>query len=141
MTDYWTLTETYTGKGIRLYYPQNHSVSTIKPCTIMTAPNQTYTDNIALQFEGMTRSVNITVIVFDDDTDKSTGGDDIVTINEQLDYLENTILRQYGGSGWQLDGGPYSDTNIVLETIKYNREAEYPTVVFVELSFQMGTGI
>lgn len=95
------------------------------------------TENILLGVSGMQRDTEIRWAIHDDGTDKSNGtvstavtngdipsgefeNDTVVTLSEQVRYLQDWIHDPDFNAGWTLDhatGGMYSSREVFIETI------------------------
>lgn len=138
MTDYITLTETYNGKGIRLYYPQLLDSEIDNNILTLTTPCQAQSVNSLLRWSGTTETVKIHSFLFDDDTNKAVGGT-ATTIDEQIAWLKDTVNRPYSESAWTLDGGEWSSESVILHRIHIKRDKDEPLIAEVELTVEVGT--
>lgn len=91
-----------------------------KNATSIALPGQAPTSNIFLGISGMEQDITIDFFLYDDGTDRANGThtSTVVTVEEQLTYLRDTIHEPAFAAAWQLDhltGGVYANRDVFLE--------------------------
>lgn len=75
-----------------------------KPTMDMSLPGQSYRNTPLMALSGQTKSVSISFAIWDCGLDKSgENGDDIVTVTEQLEYLDDNFYDPDFSAKWTLD--------------------------------------
>lgn len=138
MVDYITLTETYNSKGIKLYYPQLLGCEIDNNILTLTAPCQASSTNSLLRWSGTTETIQIHSFLFDDGTNKATGGT-ATTIDEQIAWIKDYVNRPDSESAWTLDGGEWSSESCILHRIHIQRDKDEPLIAECTVTVEVGT--
>jgi len=111
------------GTAERTYdiYPiQTVDVSTAKEAFSIAPPGRSARENLLMGISGMQANISITATAYDDGTDRAndTHTSDVITVVEQLTYLEDTMHAPDFEAAWQLDhltGSAFNDDDVFLE--------------------------
>jgi len=76
-----------------------------KDATSISLPGQSYKKNVLMGISGQTSEIDISFYIHDDGTDKADGSytSTVVSIDEQIDYLKNTMQAPSFSAKWELD--------------------------------------
>ena len=114
-------------------YPYEYIISQIqsidtreeKPATSITPPGQGFRDNILMGMSGQTMNITINHRIHngnyssDESVDKANGtySSTVVTVDEQITYLQDVIHESSFNAEWTLTGGRFSGLPVYLENI------------------------
>lgn len=102
-----------------IYPIQEVTISSTKDAFSIAPPGLSAAENILLGVGGMQADIQITASVWDDGSDRSNGAN-VVTVEEQINYLEETMHAPDFSAGWQLDhltGDAFNDDEVFVENI------------------------
>lgn len=117
-------------------------------------------NNAQFGFQGKTLEIPVSLVVYDDGTDKSNGtfssvgltdarisGSEINTVREQIIFLRQYIHNSQFGTTWTLEGGRFSDydgdgtvegTPVALTNVKIRETADNPLRATADLKMKVG---
>lgn len=101
---------------------QEVSISSTKEAFSIAPPGLSARDNILLGISGMQADIDISFEVHDDGTDKANGThtDTVVSVEDQIRYLEDTMQAADFGASWELDhltGSAFNSDEVFFETV------------------------
>jgi hypothetical protein len=102
-----------------IYPVQLVEINSTKDAFSIAPPGLSAAENILLGVGGMQADITITASVWDDGSDRSNGSN-VVTVEEQTNYLEETMHAPDFSAGWQLDhltGNAFNDDEVFVENI------------------------
>lgn len=73
-----------------------------KPVTSISLSGQSYKNNILMGLAGMESDFSISFSIWNNGTDRSGHGGNIVTVEEQIEYLQDTIHDHTSVAKWEL---------------------------------------
>jgi len=108
--------------------------------------NTTSANTFLFRFIGQTEIITFSFALFNDGTDVSNGTESggITTVNEQIDYLRETIFTENFDVDWTLFQSSFypndtvSGITGVLSDLKISKTAGQTTVAFGSITFQRG---
>jgi len=97
-------------------------LSSTKEAFSIAPPGLAASENILLGVSGMQADITINWAVHDDGTDKANGThtSTVVTVEEQLTYLEDVMHAPDFAASWELDhatGAAFNDDDVFVESI------------------------
>lgn len=98
------------------------SLSSTKEAFSIAPPGLAASENILLGISGMQADITISWSIHDDGTDKANGTHDstVVTVDEQITYLEDVIHAPDFGASWQLNhetGAAFNNDEVFMESL------------------------
>ena len=141
---------------LRLKFAQEYRPKTNKSTTAISPPNTNPENARLLQFQGMSMNFKIQATLYDDGTDISDGtapqdgsfadtdGDgteDVITIEEQVRWINFYIHRQGIGVGWILTGSglPSGGVNCSIDDASATLIADRPHEAECQFSLTAGS--
>lgn len=105
-----------------IYPLQEVTISSRKDAFSIAPPGLDAASNILLGISGMQADIEITGQVYDDGSDRANGThtSTVTTVEEQLEYLEDTMHDASFSAAWQLDhttGSAFNDDEVFVEEI------------------------
>lgn len=126
------------GKSVR----DNITVNNIS----INKPGASADNNFSANFGGFKRLISVDFALYNDGTDKSSDGSSIITLSQQIDFIQETILQGVGGSDSIQDVSfqitVYRDATAktytgVIESLDLNADPEQAgTIIFGSLTLQ-----
>jgi hypothetical protein len=112
-----------TTREYQIYPIDSVDIRSTKNAFSIAPPGLAASENILLGVSGMEADITISAFVWDDGTDRANGTytSTVVTVEEQIEYLEDVIHDPSFDAAWQLDhltGGAFSDDDVFVETIE-----------------------
>lgn len=107
-----------------LIYPiQLVDVSSRKEAFSIAPPGLAASDNILLGISGMQADITITCTLWDDGTDRANGthSSTVVSVEEQINYLEDVMHAPDFSASWTLDhttGNAFDNDEVFVEAIE-----------------------
>jgi len=97
-------------------------LSSTKEAFSIAPPGLAASENILLGVSGMQADITVTWNIHDDGTDKANGTytSQVVTVEEQLTYLEDVMHAPDFAATWELDhatGAAFNDDDVFVESI------------------------
>jgi len=97
-------------------------LSSTKEAFSIAPPGLAASENILLGVSGMQADITVTWNIHDDGTDKANGTytSQVVTVEEQISYLEDEIHAPDFAATWELDhatGAAFNDDDVFVESI------------------------
>jgi len=97
-------------------------LSSTKEAFSIAPPGLASSENILLGVSGMQADITVTWNIHDDGTDKANGThtSQVVTVEEQLTYLEDVMHAPDFAATWELDhatGAAFNDDDVFVESI------------------------
>jgi len=97
-------------------------LSSTKEAFSIAPPGLAASENILLGVSGMQADITVTWNIHDDGTDKANGTytSQVVTVEEQLTYLEDVMHAPDFAATWELDhatGNAFNDDDVFVESI------------------------
>lgn len=131
---YWTLgnkTDTYSIGDI-----ENVRDRKEKPSASFNNPAEDETETYIYTIQGMIRRVTLMFKIVNDGNNRASTGT-AVTIDDQYDYLMNTVYKEGMDVIYELNGGPFSNTGNV-EYIDIEMINDKPLYYRATVSFIIG---
>jgi hypothetical protein len=103
-----------------IYPIQEVTINSRKNAFSIAPPGLAASENILLGVSGMEADIQIQATVWDDGSDRS-GGENIVSVEEQITYLEDTMHAPDFLASWELDhltGAAFNDDEVFVESIE-----------------------
>ena len=137
------ITELSTGKE----YHFNVDVETIRDnmsqgVSNMTFPNQEAEEGSFMRFSGQERDINFQFFMRDDGEDRSNGthADEVITPQEQKEYLFNEIFLADSGASWELNDELFfnNGVEVALSDLDITIESTSPLEFIASIEFLVG---
>lgn len=114
-------------KTYDIYPVQSVDIRSRKEAFSIAPPGLAAADNILLGVSGMSADITLSFNAWDDSTDRANGThtSTVTTVEEQINYLEDTMHAPDFAAAWQLDhltGSAFNDDDVFVESIN-------PTVI------------
>lgn len=109
-------------KTYDIYPIQSVDVNSRKEAFSIAPPGLSAANNILLGISGMQADISISAQAWDDGSDRANGThtSTVTTVEEQLNYLEDTIHDPSFSAAWQLDhltGSAFADDEVFVENV------------------------
>jgi hypothetical protein len=96
-------------------------LSSTKEAFSIAPPGLSAADNILLGISGMQADISINWAIHDDGTDKANGThtSTVITVEEQIEYIEDNMQSPDFGASWQLNhetGGAFNSDEVFFES-------------------------
>jgi len=106
-----------------IYPLDSVDINSTKDAFSIAPPGLAASENILLGVSGMNADITIQGNVWDDGSDRSNGthGTTVTTVEEQNNYLEDTMHDPNFAASWQLDhltGDAFNDDDVFVENIE-----------------------
>lgn len=86
-----------------------------KSAMSIALPGQSPTANILMGVSGMEREISVQAFLWDDGEDRAPGYiDDIITVEDQMEYLQDTVHDEDFSAGWEITLYSEYDTETFL---------------------------
>lgn len=101
---------------------QGVDLSSRKDAVSIAPPGQSASNNILLGISGMEADIEIRFVIHDDGTDKANGThtSDVITVEDQITYLEGTMHDPGFETTWELThttGGLFNSDDVYVENV------------------------
>ena len=106
-----------------IYPIREVSIASRKNAFSIAPPGLAASENILLGVSGMEADITIEAFVWDDGSDRANGThtSTVVSLEDQLTYLEETMHAPDFGATWQLDhttGGAFNSDDVFVESVE-----------------------
>lgn len=117
-----TLNPSGDARRYDIYPIQSVDVSTQKDAFSISPPGLSARENILLGISGMQADITINAVAWDDGSDRASGThtSTVVSVEEQLAYLEDIIHDPSFSASWELDhstGAAFNADDVFLESV------------------------
>lgn len=141
MTDYY-LTRDDNSLRLNLNYVQDDGRGIENPTGAdLGIPNSSPENTILTSYLPQGRQINLAFTLINDGTDISNGThtSTVVTINEQIDYIENTFNTYLMGVQYRLNGIGYNNMKVKIESINIDNNSKTPSMTSGTMRLRVGT--
>lgn len=137
-----TITNSSNSKSFLFRGCSNWETNKSQPAQSVPFVNQTPENNILFRFFGQSEAFTWTFSLFDDGTDVSNGthGTPVITIDQQIEYLRNTIYSAEFDTSFTLTQTRHAGTVVgVIENLRISDPGGSYTILSGTLAFKRGT--
>lgn len=118
------------------------SNSKLQPANAVPFINQNPENNLLFRFVGQTEEFTFNFAIFNDSTDTSAGTSTVITVNDQITWLKNTIYTSNFDTTWlitQSRFAPVGDTvRGVITSLIFDNSTGGSEIVTGTLTFKVG---
>jgi len=142
-----TLNPSGTNYQYDIYPVQEVTIQSRKDAFSIAPPGLPSRDNILLGISGMQADISIDATLYDSGQDRANGTytSTVVTVEDQLEYLEDEIHAPDFSAAWTLDhltGAAFNDDDVFVESIEPTvLSQESPGWKRVRFNLRRGTSV